>query len=286
MPSLFQAARRLRSFPIFMAASIPLVFIAPSGLRAQTPSQKRCLRKAIASDPCVKHPAKRYCDRDQDWLTNKDEKALGTDPRNPDTDGDGLPDGVEVKYLSSDPLVADQPPSGGIGSPQPSPTAPPNGQPRCTPEGDTIQFGIPPGLIGNIIRGASKFQSNCSGCHPANGSPPKGQGKDYPSLKAATSSSPMFLNLDQQTLADLAAFLNLTTEECLGGPTPTPLPTPVRDGAWLYANYCFGCHGGPMENITLKKLNEAIREKREMRPLEDQLSNTDRTLIVDYINAN
>ena len=36
-------------------------------------------------------------DWDHDGLTNDEEKALGTDPMNPDTDGDGLLDGWEVK---------------------------------------------------------------------------------------------------------------------------------------------------------------------------------------------
>ena len=35
-------------------------------------------------------------DRDGDGLTNEVEKRLGTDPNNPDTDGDGLLDGWEV----------------------------------------------------------------------------------------------------------------------------------------------------------------------------------------------
>lgn len=35
-------------------------------------------------------------DTDKDGLTDADEKEIGTDPNNPDTDGDGIPDGVEV----------------------------------------------------------------------------------------------------------------------------------------------------------------------------------------------
>ena len=37
-------------------------------------------------------------DLDQDGLSNGREFALGTDPRNPDTNGDGLLDGWEVQY--------------------------------------------------------------------------------------------------------------------------------------------------------------------------------------------
>jgi len=46
-------------------------------------------------------------DDDMDGLTNKEEKLLGTDPKNPDTDGDGLKDGEEVKNYKTDPLKTD-----------------------------------------------------------------------------------------------------------------------------------------------------------------------------------
>jgi outer membrane protein OmpA-like peptidoglycan-associated protein len=46
-------------------------------------------------------------DPDKDGLTNKDEEKLGTDPENPDTDGDGLKDGGEVNQYRTDPLNAD-----------------------------------------------------------------------------------------------------------------------------------------------------------------------------------
>jgi len=44
-------------------------------------------------------------DEDHDGLSNEREQQLGTDPFNPDTDGDGWPDGVEVD-AGSDPLSA------------------------------------------------------------------------------------------------------------------------------------------------------------------------------------
>ena len=37
---------------------------------------------------------------DEDGLTNIDECEYGTDPNNPDTDGDGMTDGWEVQYGS------------------------------------------------------------------------------------------------------------------------------------------------------------------------------------------
>jgi outer membrane protein OmpA-like peptidoglycan-associated protein len=46
-------------------------------------------------------------DSDGDGLTNREERELGTDKRNPDTDGDGLKDGAEVRTHRTNPLVAD-----------------------------------------------------------------------------------------------------------------------------------------------------------------------------------
>ncbi len=46
-------------------------------------------------------------DSDGDGLTNEQERALGTDPNNPDTDFDGLKDGEEVNKYKTDPLKAD-----------------------------------------------------------------------------------------------------------------------------------------------------------------------------------
>ena len=46
-------------------------------------------------------------DRDRDGLTNKEEKEWGTNPRDPDTDDDGLMDGAEVDDFGTDPLDPD-----------------------------------------------------------------------------------------------------------------------------------------------------------------------------------
>ena len=46
-------------------------------------------------------------DPDKDGLTNEQEKQIGTNPANPDTDNDGLNDGVEVNTYKTNPLVPD-----------------------------------------------------------------------------------------------------------------------------------------------------------------------------------
>ncbi|MFP2929144.1 Ig-like domain-containing protein, partial [Pyxidicoccus sp. 3LG] len=46
-------------------------------------------------------------DSDDDGLTDEEEGTLGTDPNNPDTDGDGIPDGIEVNTGGTDPLDDD-----------------------------------------------------------------------------------------------------------------------------------------------------------------------------------
>ena len=46
-------------------------------------------------------------DEDMDGLLRKQEEQIGTDPLNPDTDGDGLNDGEEVNIYKTDPLNPD-----------------------------------------------------------------------------------------------------------------------------------------------------------------------------------
>lgn len=48
-------------------------------------------------------------DSDNDGLTDFVEGHFGTDPQNADTDGDGLPDGDEVYIHGTDPLTPDRP---------------------------------------------------------------------------------------------------------------------------------------------------------------------------------
>jgi outer membrane protein OmpA-like peptidoglycan-associated protein len=46
-------------------------------------------------------------DPDGDGLTNREEKELGTNPKSPDSDGDGLTDGSEVRQHTTNPLRED-----------------------------------------------------------------------------------------------------------------------------------------------------------------------------------
>jgi outer membrane protein OmpA-like peptidoglycan-associated protein/opacity protein-like surface antigen len=48
-----------------------------------------------------------HTDEDQDGIEKCDEEKLGTDPKNPDTDGDGLKDGEEINTYKTDPLNPD-----------------------------------------------------------------------------------------------------------------------------------------------------------------------------------
>jgi hypothetical protein len=49
-------------------------------------------------------------DMDGDDLRDRLEKRIGTDPLNPDTDGDGFEDGQEVLLMGTDPLDSRDPP--------------------------------------------------------------------------------------------------------------------------------------------------------------------------------
>ena len=70
---------------------------APDGTPEATPE--------AAETPSA--PLAPSADEDRDGLLNGDESRLGTDPRNPDSDGDGLPDGDEVNDHETDPLLED-----------------------------------------------------------------------------------------------------------------------------------------------------------------------------------
>ena len=60
-----------------------------------------------ATDPNTPDNEQNVVDSDDDGLTDTEEGELGTDPNDPDTDGDGLLDGTEVNTHGTDPLDAD-----------------------------------------------------------------------------------------------------------------------------------------------------------------------------------
>ena len=60
-----------------------------------------------ATDPNTPNDEQNVVDSDDDGLTDTEEGVLGTDPNDPDTDGDGLLDGEEVNTYKTDPLDAD-----------------------------------------------------------------------------------------------------------------------------------------------------------------------------------
>ena len=85
--------------------NIPLISSIFAILLLNSCGDRALKLQAGTTDPCVTIDAP-TCDRDADGLTNSQEATIGTDPKNPDTDGDGHSDGTG-EYLASpktDPL--------------------------------------------------------------------------------------------------------------------------------------------------------------------------------------
>lgn len=61
---------------------------------AATPDSPGCMKQPVVNEDGT-CGAGEQTDNDCDGLTNKQEKKLGSDPNNPDSDGDGIPDGDE-----------------------------------------------------------------------------------------------------------------------------------------------------------------------------------------------
>jgi eukaryotic-like serine/threonine-protein kinase len=78
-----------------------LCLLAAAGLGYATLRQNRATETAQATAILAS------ADPDQDGLTNSQELALGSDPNNPDTDGDGLSDGREINETGTDPKNKD-----------------------------------------------------------------------------------------------------------------------------------------------------------------------------------
>ncbi len=73
---------------------------------AQTTATAAAAATAVAATATAEQ-ARLLGDDDGDGLTNEEEQQWNTDPNRPDTDGDGLIDGVEVNQYRSNPLQVD-----------------------------------------------------------------------------------------------------------------------------------------------------------------------------------
>ncbi|MBL8763778.1 MAG: hypothetical protein JNM07_05875 [Phycisphaerae bacterium] len=97
--------------PPYEPGALPLASFASHGaasgdwawtvFEATRPHAHRVIRAAVTGSPDSN-------DRDLDGLSDAEESALGTDPRDRDTDGDGLLDGWEVKGLPRDVELGDR----------------------------------------------------------------------------------------------------------------------------------------------------------------------------------
>ncbi|MBV5330969.1 hypothetical protein JZU69_00775, partial [bacterium] len=87
-------------------------------------------------------------DYDKDGLTNRAEYLLGTDPVNPDTDGDGVDDRTEVEFYGSDPTRRDASPPALLARLPLSPAAASSGSWSVTAEG---------GLVSSSRRGTAEL---------------------------------------------------------------------------------------------------------------------------------
>lgn len=83
-------------------------------------------------------------DIDGDGLSNAQEATLGTDPRNPDTDGDGLKDGAEANTYGTNPLQAD---TDGDGLTDGIEVTTYGTNPKISNKGDLTPSSIPDGLV-------------------------------------------------------------------------------------------------------------------------------------------
>ncbi|MBN8551154.1 MAG: hypothetical protein J0M12_17705 [Deltaproteobacteria bacterium] len=174
-------------------------------------------------------------DPDNDGLTNEEEAYWGTDPKNPDTDGDEVVDGNDDADLNgianededdrpgAAPAREDLDDNGGVlptATPKPKSTSTPTpaatsgSGPTPTPTpgscfdelGRTHCFGIPNGLTGTISSGAFAWANLCSGCHGSDGRPPKSFQEISTAL--STVSAMLGLSVSSQQRADITAFRN------------------------------------------------------------------------------
>ncbi len=91
-----------------------------------------------------------FSDADYDDLVDYLENIFGTDPENPDTDGDGLNDREEIFIFGTDPLKADSDGDGWIDSQDPFPTN------VALPNGIIIAVAVTIGIIGFLLHRRKK----------------------------------------------------------------------------------------------------------------------------------
>jgi serine/threonine protein kinase len=73
----------------------------------QAATQEATRAVEVAVQAATQTVAWQNADDDRDGLSNREEEAIGTDPRNNDTDGDGLFDGAEVNQFNTNPFNRD-----------------------------------------------------------------------------------------------------------------------------------------------------------------------------------
>lgn len=90
-----------------------------------------------------------------------------------------------------------------VGKPNPTPTVPSSGG-SFDQNGNTVKFGIPSGLTGNISRGRGIWTADCGGCHGS-----EKLGRTYSQIKSALNLGAMSgVKVTNQEVADLIAYLN------------------------------------------------------------------------------
>jgi hypothetical protein len=94
-------ALRLEFFQTWCESALILEWKTPGGTRTLVPAAN------LFHDPAELLRLLNTDDRDKDGLFDVHELAIGTDPNNPDSDGDGLLDGEEVNTHLTNPLSAD-----------------------------------------------------------------------------------------------------------------------------------------------------------------------------------
>lgn len=176
-------------------------------------------------------------------------------------------------------------PTNGLPTPSPTATATPcpgGSSVNFDSQGNTTAFSIPAPLVGNVSAGQSQYSATCITCHIPSGGD-KGTNRTFTELGVAFTTN-VFMNgtlggpvtLNDQQVANLAAYLNRNN---FGGctsttPTPTATPSPASRGAAIFAAACVSCHtisatGRPREmdrHPSLSKIHEALRQGPDEMP--------------------